>query len=106
MARNHFRNGVIVPFTAEEETARDAEEQAWADGAVARKLATIRKLRLNRLEQTDWMAASDVTMPESTKTWRQSLRDIPQNNTTEAEYDLLLARDADKNLTNSIWEIT
>ena len=104
MARNHFINGVVVPFTEEEETARDAEEQAWADGAEARKLAEIRKLRLNRLEQTDWMAASDVTMPESTKTWRQQLRDLPQNNTTEAEYDLLLARDGDKNLTNEIWE--
>jgi len=94
---------VVVPFTAEEETARDAEEQAWADGTEARKLAEIRKLRLNRLKQTDWMAVSDLTIPESTQTWRQSLRDLPQNNTTEAEYDLLLARDGDGNLTNSIW---
>ena len=31
MARNHLINGKLVPFTAEEETARDAEEAAWAE---------------------------------------------------------------------------
>ena len=30
MARHHNINGNIVPFTAEEEAARDAEEAAWA----------------------------------------------------------------------------
>lgn len=30
MARTKLVNGVIVPFTTEEETARDAEEAAWA----------------------------------------------------------------------------
>lgn len=30
MARNHLINGKLVPFTAEEETARDAEEAVWA----------------------------------------------------------------------------
>jgi hypothetical protein len=104
MSRNHFRNGVIVSFTTEEETARDVEEQSWLDGAEVRKLAEIRKLRLNRLEQTDWMSATDITMPDNIKIWRQQLRDLPQNNTTESEYDLLLARDSDKNLIDSIWE--
>ena len=36
MPRYHNINGNQVQFTAEEETARDAEEQAWADGALAR----------------------------------------------------------------------
>ena len=36
MPRYHNINGEIVQFTAEEEAARDAEEQAWADGALAR----------------------------------------------------------------------
>ena len=49
------------------------------------------------------MANSDVTMSDSWKTKRQSWRDIPQNNSTEAEYDTILARDADGNLTNTIW---
>ena len=104
MPRYKLNNGVSIQFTAEEETARDAEEQAWADSSKARKLVEIKELRQGSLEQTDWMASSDVTMPDSTKTWRQQLRDLPQDNTTEAEYDLLLATDADKKLTNAIWE--
>ena len=31
MARHHNINGFIVPFTAEEEAARDAEEAAFAE---------------------------------------------------------------------------
>ena len=41
-------------------------------------------------------------MSDEVKTWRQSLRDLPQDNTTEEQYDLLLAR-VDGNLTNEIW---
>jgi hypothetical protein len=36
------------------------------------------------------MANSDYTMSDNIKTWRQSLRDIPQDYITEAEYDTLL----------------
>ncbi len=50
------------------------------------------------------MSCSDVAMPDYIKTWRQTLRDLPQNNTTESQYDTLLAKDADGNLTNSIWK--
>ena len=39
MARYHNINGNIVPFTAEEEAARDAEEAQAALDAVARKEA-------------------------------------------------------------------
>jgi len=37
MSRHHNINGNIVPFTAEEEAARDAEEAQAALDAVARK---------------------------------------------------------------------
>ena len=67
------------------------------------KLTTIRDMRLKKLKDTDYMANSDVTMPDYIKTWRQTLRDLPQNNTTESQYDALLAKDADGNLTHSIW---
>jgi hypothetical protein len=67
------------------------------------KLEKIRELRNNKLIETDYLAMSDNTMPDNIKTWRQSLRDLPQNNTTEEQYDALLARDSDGNLTNSIW---
>ena len=39
---------------------------------------------------------------EEITAYRQTLRDIPQNNTTEEQYDLLLAR-VDKKLTHEIW---
>ena len=63
----------------------------------------LRFLRNILLQETDWMANSDVTMPDYIKTWRQTLRDLPQNNTSESQYDTLLTEDADGNLTNSVW---
>ena len=45
MARHKMVNGEVIAFTAEEETARDAEEQAWEDGKTVRNaLAEIQKL--------------------------------------------------------------
>ena len=43
-------------------------------------------------------------MPDDVKTWRQTMRDIPANYTTETEYDELLARDTDGHLTHSVWK--
>ena len=34
--RTRKENGVSIPLTAEEETARDAEEQEWADSETTR----------------------------------------------------------------------
>tara|TARA_Y100000034_G_C6774963_1_gene345962 strand:- start:10 stop:330 length:321 start_codon:yes stop_codon:yes gene_type:complete len=102
MPRFHTTPTGNIPFTAEEEIQRDAEEQAWNDKAAERKLEEIKEIRLGKLKETDYLANSDTTMPENIKTWRQSLRDIPQNNTTEEQYDLLLAR-VDRNLTHEIW---
>ena len=48
MARTKVENGVEVPLTEAEETARDAEEQAWADGKAARN-ATV---EIEKLEST------------------------------------------------------
>lgn len=36
MARVHLTPEGAVPFTEAEETTKDAEEKAWADGAIAR----------------------------------------------------------------------
>tara|TARA_A100001201_G_scaffold105738_2_gene90482 strand:+ start:672 stop:1016 length:345 start_codon:yes stop_codon:yes gene_type:complete len=94
----------IVDYTADEQTIRDANVKAWNDASGDRKLAQIKQMRLERLKATDYMANSDVTMPDYIKTWRQTLRDLPQNNTTESQYDTLLAEDNDGNLTNSVWK--
>jgi hypothetical protein len=94
----------VIDFTAEEQTIRDAEVKAWNDASATRKLAQLKQMRLERLQETDYLANSDVVMPDNIKTWRQSLRDLPQNFSTEEQYDLLLARDEETGeLTHSIW---
>ena len=85
MPRHHNINGNIVPFTAEEEAARDAEEQAWADGALARAQANLRSRRDALLAATDFYALSDVTMSDDMKTYRQELRDLPSGKDTVAK---------------------
>ena len=90
-------------MTTEEQAQYDKDLAEWNSKSADRKLSQIRLYRNRKLKETDYLANSDVTMPDNIKTWRQSLRDLPQNNTTEAEYDALLARDSDGNLTNSIW---
>ena len=66
-----------IPFTAEEEAARDAAEAAWAAGADDRKAKEVREERNQLLSETDWMAGSDVTMSTAWRTYRQALRDVP-----------------------------
>ena len=82
MPRYHNINGNRVQFTAEEEAARDAEEQAWADAAPARALASLREKRNRLLAETDYYALSDVTMSDDMKTYRQELRDFPAGKDT------------------------
>ena len=94
-------NGTIRDMTDAEKTLIDSSQKPVDLNEL--KLNDIREIRNRKLSETDHLANSDVTMPDNIKTWRQSLRDLPQNNTTETEYDALLARDDDGNLTNSIW---
>ena len=76
MPRYHNINGNRVQFTAEEEAARDAEEQAWADGAFNRAIADVRNKRNSLLAETDYLALSDNTLTSDMTTYRQNLRDI------------------------------
>jgi len=85
MPRHHNINGNIVPFTAAEETARDAEETAWANGALARAQSNLRSRRNTLLAATDFYALSDVTMSDDMKTYRQELRDLPSGKDTVAK---------------------
>ena len=86
MPRHHNINGVQVPFTAEEEAQRDAEEQAWNDGAFDRAMADLRSKRDNLLKASDWeviMAKEKgSTLSAGFKTYRQDLRDITDGLTT------------------------
>ena len=82
MPRYHNINGNQVQFTAEEETARDNEEAAWANAAPARALADLRSKRNRLLAETDFYGNSDVTMSSDMTTYRQALRDLPAGKDT------------------------
>ena len=82
MPRYHNINGNNVQFTAEEETARDNEEAAWANAAPARALAELRSKRNRLLAETDFYGNSDVTMSSDMTTYRQALRDLPAGKDT------------------------
>ena len=85
MARTKVVNGVRMNLSPEEETARDAEEAAWAAGAFDRAIAGLRSDRTQRLSATDFYALQDVTMSDAMTAYRQDLRDLPAGLTTEAE---------------------
>jgi len=99
-------NGKVnnLPLTAEEQTEYDARQTAWeTSGRKNLKLESIRLIRNQKLQDTDWLVTSEK-ITDAEKTWRENLRKIPQDYTDEASYDLLLARDSDtKELTHSIW---
>ena len=87
MARTKLVNGVRIQFTAEEETARDAEEAAWEAGAFDRAIETLRSNRTRKLASTDWYALQDVTMSDAMTAYRQDLRDLPAGLSTVAEVE-------------------
>ena len=82
MPRFHNINGENVQFTAEEETAADNAETAYANAAPARALARLRDKRNRLLKETDFYGNSDVTMSDDMTTYRQALRDLPAGKDT------------------------
>ena len=79
-------NGIQVPLTPEEIAQRQAEEQAWNNGAFDRAMADLRQKRDALLKASDWeviMAKEKgTTLSAGFKTYRQALRDITENLTT------------------------
>ena len=78
-------NGIEREATAEEQAEYDARQIEAANQSANLKLERIREMRNDRLQATDFYALSDVTMSDEMKTYRQGLRDLPQNNTTEEQ---------------------
>ena len=95
----------VVDYTAEEQAVYD--DYNSTEKITARKLEQVKEIRLEKLQETDWKVTSakeqGTNLSTSFKNWRQGLRDIPTTYTTESEYDELLARDEDGNLTHSVW---
>ena len=76
MTRYHATPEGNVLFTPEEEAEWDAMEAQYASEADTRKAEQIRQERNSLIQQSDWMANSDVTMSDEWRTYRQALRDI------------------------------
>ena len=87
MPRYKMVDGVSIQFTAEEETARDNEEAAWAAGEDARALAGMREERNRLLAASDSYGVSDLTMSAEMTAYRKDLRDLPAGKTTKAHVD-------------------
>ena len=87
MPRFKMVDGETIQLTADEETARDNEEAAWAAGENGRSLDGMRETRNRLLAETDFYALSDVTMADAMTTYRQDLRDLPSGKTTKAHVD-------------------
>ena len=86
MPRFHNINGNNVQFTAEEETAWDNNETAWANAAPARALATLREKRDGLLKAYDWEILQELekgnAISSDMRTYRQALRDLPAGKDT------------------------
>ena len=90
MARYKMVNGNRIQFTAAEETARDAEEAAWSNGAFDRAMADLRQRRSALLTATDFYALSEVTMSADMTTYRQNLRDLTNGLSTVADVNAVV----------------
>ena len=92
-----------VTITDLEQSKIDEIKEYYSDAKVnERKLNQIRNIRNEKLSETDYLALSDNTMSDEIKAFRKSMRDIPQDY-SEADYDDLLARDEQGNLTHTVW---
>ena len=107
-----FIDNAVRDLTAEEQAEYDAMQvEANSVSAKLEKarfyrdllLKDVRQLRNQKLQETDYLANSDLTMSDEWKAKRQSWRDIPANFNTSEKLDELLARDSEGKLTNSIW---
>jgi len=93
-------------MTAEELAEYNQIQADYNATRVENKLKQIRIMRDKKLQETDYLGASDQTMSEAMKTRRQEWRDLPQNNTTEEQYDALLETQGTApniTLTHTVW---
>ena len=66
-----------VEFTEEQYAENEANLSKVSEEYQAHLERCSRAKRNSLLEETDWMANSDVTMSDEIKTYRQALRDLP-----------------------------
>ena len=71
----------VTPLSAEEIAEREAYERDIQPGV---DLELLREERNRRLAETDYLALSDATLSEDMRTYRQALRDLPDNTSDPA----------------------
>jgi hypothetical protein len=76
MSRFKIINNVKIPLTAEENAIEDQKEKTHKENALNKKLGHLRTTRNHLLAETDWWGASDNTMTDAQKKYRQDLRDL------------------------------
>ena len=101
-------NTIIMPVTEAEAKQITTDRKAWKDCADERKLERIRDKRYGFLNRTDWKVIKALEqgeeLSEEFKTWRQNLRDIPQDYKA-SDYEKLMERDiTTKELKHSVWQ--
>lgn len=96
-----YLNGVLVDMSSDEIQEYNERNTAWDNETVDRKLAEIKNIRLEKLQETDfWVLRGNITTAQSD--YRQALRDIPSTY-SESDYDSLLARNENGELTHTVW---
>ena len=77
MPRYHNIDGNWVQYTPEEEAARDAEEQAWVDGAAARAAERVQVSRRAAYEaETDTLFFEEQAGEVADGTWAAKRAEI------------------------------
>ena len=71
----------VTALSAEEIAERKAYERDVQPGV---DLEVLREERNRRLAETDYLALSDATLSEDMRTYRQALRDLPDNTSDPA----------------------
>ena len=100
--KDYDANGNLVDLTDAERNAKLIEWNNIEQERHANKILKIREIRNQKLFETDYLAMSDNVLSDEIKTFRKTMRDIPQDYSAD-KYDELLARDDDGNLTHSVW---
>ena len=105
---NEIVDGKVVELTDEQKQVYVDKWNVELAKEPSKKLIRIKKIRDQKLLETDYFGVSDRTMSDAMKTYRQNLRDIPANYDS-SKYDELLAIETDVSktnygqLTHSVW---
>lgn len=75
---NHDELYAIAEAAKVEAANHNDEITISAEEIAATELRILRKLRDEKIAETDWWANSDITMSEEQRAYRQALRDITE----------------------------